>query len=64
MKILEYRLILNVTVLASEPDEHLADREPLKHGVVHSLCVLSLSDNASTVVSEGALLCRGAAWAA
>src|SRR2546425_10356 len=34
MKILELRLILNVTVLASEPDDHLADGEPVKHRVV------------------------------
>jgi hypothetical protein len=34
MKMLESRLILNVTVLASEPDDHLADREPMKHGMV------------------------------
>jgi hypothetical protein len=34
MKILESRLILNVTVLASEPDDHLADGEPVKHRVV------------------------------
>jgi hypothetical protein len=32
-------------------------------GVVHSLCVLLLSDDTSTVVREGALLCQGAAWA-
>ena len=34
IKILESRLILNVTVLASEPDDHLADGEPMKHGMV------------------------------
>jgi hypothetical protein len=34
MKILESRLILNVTVLASEPDDHLTDGEPMKHGMV------------------------------
>src|SRR6266852_2057225 len=34
MKILESRLILNVTVLASEPDDHLADGEPVKHRVI------------------------------
>jgi hypothetical protein len=34
MKILESRLILNVTVLASEPDDHLANGEPMKHGMV------------------------------
>src|SRR5215475_3189540 len=34
MKILESRLSLNVTVLASEPDDHLADGEPVKHRVV------------------------------
>src|SRR5215831_10130035 len=34
MKILESRLSLNVTVLASEPDDHLTDGEPVKHRVV------------------------------
>src|SRR5262249_48075792 len=34
MKILESRLILNVTVLASEPDDHLADGEPVKHRMI------------------------------
>src|SRR5438093_10425360 len=34
MKMLESRLILNVTVLASEPDDHLADGEPMKHRMV------------------------------
>src|SRR5262249_49579338 len=34
MKILESRLSLNVTVLASEPDDHVADGEPMKHGMV------------------------------
>jgi hypothetical protein len=34
MKILESTLILNVTVLASEPNDHLVDGEPMKHGMV------------------------------
>jgi hypothetical protein len=34
MKMLESRLILNVTVLASEPDDHIADGEPTKHRMV------------------------------
>jgi hypothetical protein len=34
MKILEARLILNVTALASEPGDHLADGEPMKHGMI------------------------------
>src|SRR5262245_24338502 len=34
MKMLESRLILNVTVLASEPDDHVTDGKPVKHGVV------------------------------
>jgi hypothetical protein len=34
MKILESRLSLNVTVLASEPDDHLTDRESMKYGMV------------------------------
>jgi hypothetical protein len=34
MKMLESRLSLNVTVLASEPDDHLTDRESMKHGMV------------------------------
>src|SRR5262245_9776647 len=34
MKILVSRLLLNVTVLASEPDDHLADGEPVKHRMV------------------------------
>src|SRR5262249_10728963 len=34
MKILESRLILNVTILASEPDDHLTDGEPMQHGMV------------------------------
>src|SRR5262249_57856617 len=34
MKILESRLILNVTILASEPDDHLTDGEPMKYGMV------------------------------
>ena len=31
---LESRLILNVTVLASEPDDRLPDGEPMEHGMV------------------------------
>src|SRR5215472_14141989 len=34
MKILESRLSLNVAVLASEPDDHLTDGEPMEHGMV------------------------------
>src|SRR5215831_3497143 len=34
MKMLESMLILNVTVLASEPDDHLTDGEPMEHGMV------------------------------
>src|SRR5438445_7269666 len=34
MKILESRLMLNVTVLASEPGDHLADGEPVKHRMI------------------------------
>jgi hypothetical protein len=34
MKMLESRLILNVTVLASEPDDHFPDGEPMEHGMV------------------------------
>jgi hypothetical protein len=34
MKILESRLSLNVTVLASEPDDHFTDRKSMKHGMV------------------------------
>ena len=33
IKLLESRLILNVTVLASAPDDHLANGEPVKHRV-------------------------------
>jgi hypothetical protein len=42
MKILESRLILNVTVLASEPDDHLTDGEPMEHrmGTPASLTLL------------------------
>src|SRR5262245_5733809 len=32
-------------------------------GIVHSWCVLLLRVHASTVVSAGARLCRGGAWA-
>src|SRR5262245_43600116 len=34
MKILESRLSLNVTILASQPDDHLTDGEPMKYGMV------------------------------
>jgi hypothetical protein len=34
MKILESRLSLNVTILASQPDDYLADGEPVKHWMV------------------------------
>jgi len=42
MKILESRLTLNVTVLASEPYDHLTDGEPMEHrmGTPASLTLL------------------------
>src|SRR5438105_15356391 len=46
MKMLESRLILNVTVLASKPDDHLAGREPLKHGMVAPTPLTLLPDRA------------------
>ena len=43
---MESRLILNVTVLASEPDDHVADGEPMKHGVVTPAPLTLLPDRA------------------
>ena len=34
MQILESRLSLNVTILASQPDDDLVDGEPVKHWMV------------------------------
>jgi len=53
LKILESRLILNVTVLASEPDDHLADGEPVKHGMVAPAPLTLLPDRAQVETFRG-----------
>ena len=49
----EERLILNVTVLASQPDDHLADGEPLKHGMVTPAPLTLLPDGTQIEMFRG-----------
>jgi len=58
MKILESRLSLNVTVLASEPDDHFPDGEPVKHRVVTPASLTLLPRRAQVERFLGLGLCE------
>jgi len=53
MKILESRLILKFTILASEPDDHLADGEPMKPRMVAPAPLTLLPDRAQVEMFRG-----------
>src|SRR5712691_12065125 len=59
MKMLESKLILNVTVFASEPEDHLADGQPMKDGMVAAAPLTLLPERAQVKTFWGMGLRKG-----
>jgi len=59
MKMLESKLILNVTVFASEPEDHLADGQPMKDGMVAPAPLTLLPERAQVKTFWGMGLRKG-----
>jgi hypothetical protein len=59
MKMLESKLILNVTIFASEPDDHLADGQPLKDGMMAPAPLALVPERAQVKTFRGMGLRKG-----